>query len=108
MAMSPAPNCPGYCVPVPPFHFVRSLQLVTGAVLVNVYVAASAVAFDWTDYTDFGKGFYVHLEENKAMAYEWAKRRFVSDWAVVEFVTTLWVRNVVLQRGVSVLPGTTV
>src|SRR4051812_33437630 len=26
---------------------------------------------------------------------------------VVEFVTTLWVRNVVLQRGVSVLPGTT-
>ena len=44
MAMSPAPNCPGYCVPVPPFHFVRSLQLVTGAVLVNVYVAASAVA----------------------------------------------------------------
>ena len=27
---------------------------------------------------------------------------------VVEFVTTLWVRNVVLQRGVSVLPGTAV
>jgi hypothetical protein len=26
---------------------------------------------------------------------------------VVEFVTTLWVRNVVLQRGVSVLTGTT-
>jgi hypothetical protein len=25
----------------------------------------------------------------------------------VEFVSTLWVRNVVLQRGVSVLPGTT-
>ena len=27
---------------------------------------------------------------------------------IVEFVSTLWVRNVVLQRGVSVLPGTTV
>jgi hypothetical protein len=27
---------------------------------------------------------------------------------VVEFASTLWVRNVVLQRGVSVLPGTTV
>src|SRR4029077_563648 len=27
---------------------------------------------------------------------------------VVEFVRHLWVRNVVLQRGVSVLPGTTV
>ena len=26
---------------------------------------------------------------------------------VVEIVSTLWVRNVVLQRGVSVLPGTT-
>jgi len=26
----------------------------------------------------------------------------------VEFVSTLWVRNVVLQRGVSVLPETTV
>ncbi len=25
---------------------------------------------------------------------------------IVEFVSTLWVRNVVLQRGVSVLPGT--
>jgi len=25
---------------------------------------------------------------------------------LVEFVTTLWVRNVVLQRGISVLPGT--
>ena len=27
---------------------------------------------------------------------------------VVEFVSTLWVRNVVLQRGVSVVPATTV
>jgi hypothetical protein len=24
---------------------------------------------------------------------------------IVEFTTTLWVRNVVLQRGVSVIPG---
>jgi hypothetical protein len=45
-------------------------------------------SFDWTDYTDFGKGFYVHLEANKAMAYEWARRRFSSDWAVVEFIAT--------------------
>lgn len=44
--------------------------------------------FDWTDYTDFGKGFYVHLEENKTMAYEWARRRFSSDWAVVEFIVS--------------------
>jgi len=51
-------------------------------------MAAFAVAFDWTDYTDFGKGFYVHLEENKTMAYEWARRRFAADWAVVEFVAT--------------------
>ena len=43
---------------------------------------------DWTDYTDFGKGFYVHLEANKKMAYEWARRRFSSDWAVVEFIAT--------------------
>lgn len=26
--------------------------------------------------------------------------------ALVEFVTTLWVRNVVLQRGLTILPGT--
>ena len=32
----------------------------------------------------------------------------LSVTGVVEFVTTLWVRNVVLQRGVSVLPGTTI
>ena len=50
--------------------------------------AASVARLDWTDYTDFGKGFYVHLEANKAMAYEWARRRFASDWAVVEFVAT--------------------
>jgi hypothetical protein len=55
------------------------LTLVAGALMVR---------FDWTDYTDFGKGFYVHLEENKVMAYEWAKRRFASDWAVVEFIAT--------------------
>ena len=50
--------------------------------------AASVVKFNWTDYTDFGKGFYVHLEENQAMAYEWAKRRFTAEWAVVEFIAT--------------------
>jgi hypothetical protein len=49
---------------------------------------ASVTMFDWTDYTDFGKGFYVHLEANKAMAYEWARRRFLADWAVVEFIAT--------------------
>jgi hypothetical protein len=32
----------------------------------------------------------------------------VTTTGFVEFVSTLWVRNVVLQRGVSVLPGTTV
>jgi hypothetical protein len=51
-------------------------------------MGARLVAMDWTDYTDFGKGFYVHLEENKVMAYEWAKRRFLTDWAVVEFIAT--------------------
>ena len=50
--------------------------------------SASVTMFDWTDYTDFGKGFYAHLESNKTMAYEWAKRRFVGDWAVVEFIAT--------------------
>lgn len=49
---------------------------------------ASVTMFDWTDYTDFGKGFYVHLEANKAMTYEWARRRFLADWAVVEFIAT--------------------
>ena len=50
--------------------------------------AGLVVRFDWTDYTDFGKGFYVHLEENQAMAYGWAKRRFGDEWAVVEFIAT--------------------
>ncbi len=45
-------------------------------------------SFDWTDYTDFGKGFYVHLEENKALAYKRAKEKFSTDWAVVEFIAT--------------------
>ena len=59
----------------------------TPMVLASLSVA-SVARLDWTDYTDFGKGFYVHLEANKAMAYEWARRRFASDWAVVEFVAT--------------------
>lgn len=51
-------------------------------------LATSVARLDWTDYTDFGKGFYVHLEANKIMAYEWARRRFAADWAVVEFIAT--------------------
>jgi hypothetical protein len=56
--------------------------------LLSRLYAAAVTMFDWTDYTDFGKGFYVHLEENRGMAYEWARRRFQTDWAVVEFVAT--------------------
>lgn len=44
--------------------------------------------FDWTDYTDFGKGFYVHLEANRRLAYEWARRHNGENWAVVEFLAT--------------------
>ena len=40
---------------------------------------ASVARLDWTDYTDFGKDLYVHLEANKVMAHEWARRRFVSN-----------------------------
>ena len=56
---------------------------------------ASVTMFDWTDYTDFGKGFYVHLEANQAMAYEWARRRFRGHPAqkmprAVKFRRLLW------------------
>jgi hypothetical protein len=67
-------------------------DLLIGADLTPMILAsispASVTMFDWSDYTDFGKGFYVHLEANKAMAYEWARRRFSGDWAVVEFIAT--------------------
>lgn len=48
-------------------------------------VAALTIA-DWTEYTDFGKGLYVHAEENKQHAYDWAKRRYPKKWAVLEFI----------------------
>lgn len=64
-------------------------DLLTNVDLTPMTVPSPAMmSSDWTDYTDFGKGFYVHLEANKKMAYEWAKRRFSSDWAVVEFIAT--------------------
>jgi hypothetical protein len=43
---------------------------------------------DWEDYTDFGKGFYVHLEANKKLAYDRAKEKYGADWAVVELIAT--------------------
>jgi hypothetical protein len=65
-------------------------DLLMSADLTPMFLASLAIGsvmmFDWSDYTDFGKGFYVHLEANKAMAYEWARRRFAADWAVVEFI----------------------
>ena len=42
---------------------------------------------DWWEYTDFGKGFYCHLEENKKMAVDWAKRKN-PEWGVVRFTLT--------------------
>lgn len=42
----------------------------------------------WPDYTDFGKGFYVHSQENKERACEWARRNYGKEAAVVEFPLT--------------------
>ena len=47
----------------------------------------SVSILDWWEYTDFGKGFYTHPEENKKMAVEWAKRKN-SVWGVVRFSLT--------------------
>ena len=50
----------------------------TPMVLASLSVA-SVARLKWTDHTDFGKDLYVHLEANKVMAHEWARRRFVSN-----------------------------
>jgi len=42
---------------------------------------------DWYEYTDFGKGFYVHPETSKEKAVEWAKRNN-AEWGVVRFTLT--------------------
>src|ERR1035438_8086359 len=42
----------------------------------------------WPDYTDFGKGFYIHSQENKERACEWARRNYGKQAAVVEFPLT--------------------
>src|SRR5262249_62243223 len=46
-----------------------------------------ALLLDHREYTDFGKGFYTHPEENKKLAVEWAKRDNV-EWGVVRFALT--------------------
>jgi len=54
------------------------------ATLTPMIIAAAASHLDWTDYTDFGKGFYTHKEENSQLAFDWAKRNN-REWGVVEF-----------------------
>jgi hypothetical protein len=63
-------------------------DLLMGFDLSPKLISSLVVHFDWSDYTDFGKGFYVHYEANMAMAYEWAKREYKTDWAVVEVIAT--------------------
>jgi hypothetical protein len=50
-------------------------------------VVPDYAALDWWEYTDFGKGFYTHPEENKRKAVEWAKRKN-REWGVVRFGLT--------------------
>src|SRR6266542_249076 len=42
---------------------------------------------DWWEYTDFGKGFYTHPDENKEKADEWATSKN-KEWGVVRFCLT--------------------
>jgi Papain-like cysteine protease AvrRpt2 len=46
-------------------------------------VPAQAI-LDYSEYTDFGKGFYTHPHESRHLAFEWAKGRY-RDWGVVRF-----------------------
>lgn len=50
-------------------------------------VVPDYAALDWWEYTDFGKGFYTHPEENKRKAVEWAKKKY-QEWGVVRFSLT--------------------
>ncbi len=46
---------------------------------------------DDSEYTDFGKGFYIHPPENRQLAIDWAKRHAAekkTDWGVACFVLT--------------------
>jgi hypothetical protein len=46
-------------------------------------VPAQAI-LDYSEYTDFGKGFYTHPHESKELAFEWAKDKN-PEWGVVRF-----------------------
>jgi hypothetical protein len=63
---------------------LASAKFLMDATLTPMIVAAAASHLDWTDYTDFGKGFYTHKEENSQLAFDWAKRNN-REWGVVEF-----------------------
>jgi hypothetical protein len=52
------------------------------------YQGAAFRTLDWTEYTDFGKGLYLHLEATRRLAFEWAKRnskKTGKEWGVVRF-----------------------
>jgi hypothetical protein len=63
---------------------LATAKFLMDATLTPMIVAACVSHLDWTDYTDFGKGFYTHKEENSKLAFDWAKRNN-REWGVVEF-----------------------
>ena len=53
---------------------------------IQPYTDGEVGSLGWWDYTDFGKGFYTHLEENKNMALQWAMKRGrekKTDWGIL-------------------------
>lgn len=69
-------------------HYYHGTSLDQARRLMTIDLSPMAVpeyaALDWWEYTDFGKGFYTHPEENKRLAVEWAKRKN-PEWGVVRF-----------------------
>lgn len=56
----------------------------------------------WTPYTDFGKGFYTHMPENKALTVKWANRTSKNNrkaqWGIVIFAVP---QNLLVQVPIS-------
>lgn len=73
---------------MPHYDFYHGTSLDQAKKLMNLDMTpVDYEALGWYEYTDFGKGFYTHTEENRKMAADWAKRKH-PEWGVVRFRLT--------------------
>jgi len=90
LGILPRPKPPVYPTPPQIIEFYHGTTLDNAKKLmgdeIGVYSVPLARIQDDSEYTDFGKGFYIHPPENRKLAIDWAKSaasKWGTDWGVL-------------------------